>query len=143
MINLISEIRVVLISDWQTDRQIDICNCRVAFASENFQKNQLDSSSTKGCQLKNVPTGQATVAYVYLWKEQEFKVVLEVWPTLFVIFRGGGHTSSTFFISCSFQRYRLLSPSSWDILSWHPLFELLNYSNSLMYSNTTQIVFWE
>ena len=27
---------------------------------------------------------------LYLWKEQEFKIVEEVWPTLFFIFRGGG-----------------------------------------------------
>ena len=39
----------------------------------------------------------------WLWKEQEFKIVEEVWPTLFFIFRGG-HTSSTILNSCSFRR---------------------------------------
>ena len=42
---------------------------------------------------------------LYLWKDQEFKIVEEVWPTLFFIFRGG-HTSSTILNSWSFQRYR-------------------------------------
>ena len=44
---------------------------------------------------------------LYLWKEQEFKIVEEVRPTLFFIFREG-HISSTILNSCSFQRYRLL-----------------------------------
>ena len=43
---------------------------------------------------------------LYIWKEQEFKIVEEVWPTLFL---GGGHNSSTILNSCSFQRYRPLS----------------------------------
>ena len=27
---------------------------------------------------------------LYFWKEQEFKIIEEVWPSLFFIFRGGG-----------------------------------------------------
>ena len=58
-------------------------------------KNQIYTN--KGCQLKNVPTGWVTAAYIS--KEQEFKIVEEVRPNLFFIFRGE-HTSSTF--SCPF-----------------------------------------
>ena len=43
--------------------------------------------------------------WLYLWKDQEFKTVEELWPTLFFIFRGG-YTSSTILNCWSFQRYR-------------------------------------
>ena len=50
-----------------------------------------------------------------LWKEQEFKIVEEVCPTLFFIFRGG-HTSSTILNSCSFRRWRLSFRNLYSIL---------------------------
>ena len=42
---------------------------------------------------------------LYLWKDQEFKIVEEVWPPL-KMKKKVGHTSSTILNSCSFQRYR-------------------------------------
>ena len=44
---------------------------------------------------------------LYLFKEQEFNIVEEVWPTLFFIFRGG-HTST-----------HIQNPASfWDMGFW-------------------------
>ena len=42
---------------------------------------------------------------LYLWKEQEFKIVEEVWPPL-KMKNKVGHSSSTILNSWSFQRYR-------------------------------------
>ena len=53
-------------------------------------------------------SGNLTDSSLYLWKEQEFKIVEEVWPPL-KMKNKVGRASSTILNSCSFQRYRLLS----------------------------------
>ena len=52
---------------------------------------------------------------LYLWMDQEFKEVEEVWPNL-KMKNIGGHTSATILNSCSFQRYRLLTPIQYKVL---------------------------
>ena len=82
-------------------------NLDITISSSYCHHIECHNPQHKGWSLKFVNfTGDSSL---YLWKEQEFKKVEEVWPTLFFIFRGG-HTSSTFLNSCSFQRYRPLSP---------------------------------
>ena len=58
---------------------------------------------------------------LYLWKEQEFKIVEELRPLL-KMKNKGGHTSTTFLNSCSFQRYRLLLPVQWLSLGKYLLY---------------------
>ena len=57
-------------------------------------------------QVKAYWTGNSGL---YLWKEQEFKKVEEVWPPKMK--NKVGHTSLTILNSCSFQRYRPLLPT--------------------------------
>ena len=61
---------------------------------------------------------------LYLWKEQEFKIVAEVWPPIFFIFRLG-HTSSTSLNSWSIQRYRLLWPVQQEVAREKPSINFL------------------
>ena len=91
----------------------------------SWKKNQkcLDSTSRMG--LEDLAKSRRffpgntlywmSVNSLYLWKEQEFKIVEEVWPNL-KMKNIGGHTSATILNSCSFQRYRLLTPIQYKVL---------------------------
>ena len=57
---------------------------------------------------------------LYLWKEQEFKIVEKVWPPL-KMKNKVGHTNSTILNSCSFQRYRPLFVKASSNFLTHPL----------------------
>ena len=62
----------------------------------------------------------STDSSLYLWKEQEFKIVEEVWPPK-KIKNKVGHTFSTVLNSRSFQRYRPLSVKASSFFFTNPL----------------------
>ena len=64
----------------------------------------------KGCQKCPNWTGNSGL---YLWKEQEFKIVEELWPTLFLLLQ-------LFLIPAPFRDIGCCCLSSWDIFQLTP-----------------------